>query len=53
MTFVIVFLLPHLLSAQTLKPGVDRDELLEVMYVSARTGRNVDYVNTGVKKLDG
>ncbi len=41
----ILLLSSHLGFSQHLKAGIDKDELLEVMYVSARTGGNDKYVN--------
>jgi hypothetical protein len=38
-------------NAQTLKPGFSASELLEVMYVSARTGGNEEYVNDSLHPI--
>ncbi len=48
---VIACVLLQTVSAQSLQPGFDKNELLEVMYVSARTGGNEDYVNDSVHPI--
>jgi len=49
----VLILLPFAaqLSAQKLSPEVDKQELLEVMYVGARTGGNEKYVNDSTNPI--
>ncbi|MDA3910900.1 MAG: lipase family protein [Bacteroidales bacterium] len=51
--FLIIILLPlsTTLFAQNLSAGFNKQELLEVMYVSARTGGNEKYVNDSLNPI--